>query len=207
MAAKRTKKEETPKGQVPPEKFKRKRKSVPASERAAGKKRQTTHHKFTPAVRKRYLEHLAEWGTKNRSAKAAGIDYRTVLNYLATHPEFQLEIDDALEKYRDMLLDEVKKRAVEGYAQNPIFNKDGEIVGEKIVKSDRLLEFAVKRIDPASREQIQKIEHKGSMVTAQVPFDVAKLKKLDKHGRECLRVVLKQIGDEPSEPGSDTSEP
>lgn len=190
MAA-RKKKEE---GQTAPVKGKQKRtKKIPDSERASGTRRRTTHHKFTPAARQRYLDNLAEWGTKNRSADAAGVSYRTVQNYLALHPEFQLDVDDALEKYRDMLLNEMKARAVTGYEEAPIFGKDGEILGYKIKKSDRLLEVALKRVDPESRETIQKIEHKGTMTTASVPFDVKLYEKFDKTEREALRTVLKAI--------------
>lgn len=208
MAARKKQAAKKQRGQKPPVKNKQKRdpKDIDPADRGSGRKRATTHHKFTAAVRQQYLDNLAEFGTKIKSADAAGVSYGAVKNYLATHPEFQKDVDEALERYRDMLLDEMKRRAVEGYIKKPLTDKDGAIVGYEVVKSDRLLEFAIKRVDPTSRESIQKVEHKGSMVTAAVPFDVKKLEKLTKKGRDALRLVLKEIGTDDGRAESDSSE-
>lgn len=196
MAARKTapKKRASKKAASRPVKGKQRRiEALPDPERGGGKVRSRAFEKFNQSARTRYLTNLSEWGTKTRSAEAAGVTYQTVRNYLAVHPAFQDEIDNAVEEYRDMLLTEMRTRAVDGWIEQPLFDKDGNHIGDKVKKSDRLLEVALKRVDPESRETISKIEHSGSAVVGTVNFDPAELAGLDRKGRDALRIVLKQI--------------
>lgn len=191
MAARKTK----AKTDVKPTSGKKKETDVKPSDRGAGRKRVTRHHKFTEHARKKYLELIAATGTKAKCARDMGLDPGTVTTYTRKHPEFAEAIEAAMDEYRDMLFDAAKQRAVDGFIERGIFDKDGNKVGEVLKKSDRLLEVLMKRADPVLRESTSKIEHKGTMVTATVPFDVKKLEKLDKEGRAALRLVMKQLGD------------
>ena len=189
---------------VKPVKGKQRRiEAQPDPDRGGGKIRSRAFEKFNQAARSRYLTNLAEWGTKTKSAEAAGVSYQTVRNYLAVHPDFQDEIDQAVEEYRDMLLTEMKTRAVEGWVEQPLFDKDGVHIGDKVKKSDRLLEVALKRVDPLSRVAETKVEHSGSAVVGTVQFDPSRLAGLSKEGRDALRVVLRELAAGPSKQVTD----
>lgn len=186
-------------GAILPVKGKQKRiKPLPPSEQGGGKLRSRAHDKFNPQARKRYLKALASSGLKTKSAASAGVDYQTVRNYLAIHPEFQLEIDSAIEEHRDVLLEEVVRRGVTGWTEQFLFDEEGVLVGQKVRFSDRLLEVALKRIDPLSRETISKVEHSGSAVVGTVNFDPSALAGLSREGRDALRVVLKELAAGPT---------
>lgn len=61
------------------------------------------------------------------------------------------EFSDAIQEARAVKLrDELMTRAVDG-VEEPIVNKDGDIVGYKTVRSDRLLEFACRMYLPEAR--------------------------------------------------------
>ena len=191
MAAKKT----APKAKTTkPVKGKQKRiTALPDPDKGGGKVRSRAFEKFNQAARGRYLTHLAESGLKTQSAQVAGVDYKSVRNYLAVHQDFQVEIDEAVEAHRDVLLDEVVRRGKDGWVEAPIFDKEGVKIGDKHRYSDRLLEVALKRIDPLSRETISKVEHSGSAVVGTVNFDPSALAGLSKAGRDALRIVLKEL--------------
>ena len=205
-AKKSSSKKEAPKGVIPPQKFKRKRTTtIPKASRGGGKIRQTQHHKFTEKARQTYLDFVGKSGRKMHAAEAAGVSYKTVQNYLAIHPEFQEEVDKSIETYRDVLLSEVHRRGVDGWVEKPILNKDGEVVGEHIKFSDKLLEISLRRVDPISRESTTKLEHSGGATIASVPFNVEKLEKLSREGRGHLRAVMQELAamDAPKEPDAE----
>jgi len=102
-----------------------------------------------------------------------------------------------------MLLTEMKTRAVEGWVEQPLFDKDGVHIGDKVKKSDRLLEVALKRVDPLSRVAETKVEHSGSAVVGTVQFDPSRLAGLSKEGRDALRVVLRELAAGPSKQVTD----
>ena len=191
MAAKKT----APKAKTTkPVKGKQKRiTALPDPDKGGGVVRSRAHIKFNQASRTRYLTHLGESGLKTQSAEAAGVDYQTVRNYLAIHPDFQDEIEKAVEAHRDVLLAEVVRRGKDGWVEAPIFDKEGVKIGDKHRYSDRLLEVALKRVDPLSRESINKVEHSGSAVVGTVNFDPTALAGLSKAGRDALRIVLKEL--------------
>ena len=201
MAAKKTAPKAPKTNAVKPVKGKQKRiEALPDPDRGGGKVRSRAHIKFNQAARTRYLTHLGETGLKTQSAEAAGVDYQSVRNYLAIHPDFQDEIERAVEAHRDVLLAEVVRRGKDGWVEQPIFDKDGVKIGDKHRYSDRLLEVALKRVDPLSRESISKVEHSGSAVVGTVNFDPSALAGLSKAGRDALRVVLKELQAGPSKP-------
>ena len=189
---------------VKPVKGKQKRvEALPDSERGGGTVRSRAFEKFNQAARSRYLTNLAATGLKTKSAEAAGVTYQTVRNYLAVHPDFQNEIDASIEAHRDVLLDEVLRRGKDGWIEQPLFDRDGNHVGDKLKYSDRLLEVALKRVDPLSRVAETKVEHSGSAVVGTVQFDPSRLAGLSKEGRDALRVVLRELAAGPSKQVTD----
>ncbi len=135
-----------------------------------------------------YLEALARTGQYMTAADAVGCDRRTALRLRAADPEFAEQGEIALERYRDVLVAELHRRAVDGVDVAVIGGqfKDEIILYEKKY-SDRLLELAVKRHVPEFRDQ-SKVEQSGA-VTVHHSIDLSALT------REQRDMVRKLIGD------------
>lgn len=72
-----------------------------------------------------------------RSCKEAGISKVLYYRYREQDPEFAKAADDAIEAGTDLIEDELRRRAVDGFEQ-PVFYK-GEEVGRVRLYSDQLL--------------------------------------------------------------------
>lgn len=81
--------------------------------------------KFTSEARVLFLEELALTGRKVHSAAYAGVCRQTVADHAEADPEFASAIEEALERYREQVRAEVRRRAIEGWLE-PVFGKDGQ---------------------------------------------------------------------------------
>ena len=158
------------------------------------------------------LAALRKHGQPRMAAREGGVSYRWVFDRIRPtvmdesgvqipNPKLDLELkeawEQALDDHAERCLDELRTRALEGYEERPILNKEGDVVGHVLKKSDRLLELLVKKYDPSLREKVDitaepKQAELDRAARAEAPLD---LKKLDAAGREALRVVLLQLGD------------
>ena len=135
-----------------------------------------------------YLTVLREGGSYTKAAVEMGVRVVDVKRYRDEVPEFQELCDLALEMHRQDILDEAKRRAVEGYT-NPIIggrNKD-TIVGEERKYSDSLMAMLLKKIDPDGFKDRREVA-----VTANVAasFDYS---KYSSRVREQLRLLAKMV--------------
>ncbi len=80
--------------------------------------------------------------TVRQACAAAGVSRRTVDVWRRDDPEFAEQYGDCFEDGTDLLETVAHERAVNGVA-DPIFNKDGEQVGERRKYSDDLLKFTL----------------------------------------------------------------
>ena len=110
-------------------------------------------YKFDARARKRYLRELAATGRRAHAAKAAGVCCQTVKDYRDQHEEFEAEVDEAMNQYRDDVAAEVHRRGLLG-VRREIYYK-GEVVGHELVFSDRMLELEAKRHIPEYRDKQQ----------------------------------------------------
>jgi hypothetical protein len=129
--------------------------------------------KFDDKARERYINFIRTHGNRPMlAARASGVHYTTTRVYLKNDPEFALLVEEALEEHAMLLEQEARRRAVEGVTE-PIINREGEIVGEKQVYSDRLMLELLKANDPAKFREIKQLEvnHKGGvlLVSDQAP--------------------------------------
>jgi len=74
---------------------------------------------------------------------AAKITRQTAYRHREENEEFAKAWDDALEQGWDKAEQEAYRRAVEGYTE-PVYGKSGDVIGERVVYSDRLLEVLLK---------------------------------------------------------------
>ena len=72
-------------------------------------------------------------------AKVASVSRETIRLYIKEDPEFKAAIDDALEERNLELEQEARRRAVDGVIRKK-YDKDGNILEEERVYSDRLME-------------------------------------------------------------------
>ena len=105
-----------------------------------------------------FLKALAEFGTLTQAAKVARVNAATHRKWLDADPWFREQFKEALQNYRDLVAEEIHNRAIHG-VEVPIIGKvqtelgpEDAIIGHKTVKSDLLLMFHAKRVDPAYRD-------------------------------------------------------
>lgn len=111
-----------------------------------------------------FLKALAEFGTLTQAAKVAKINPSTHRGWLDKDPWFREQFKDALQQYRDLVAEEIHNRAIHG-VEVPIVGKvqtelgpEDRIIGTKTVKSDLLLMFHAKRVDPSYRDDHQPVQ-------------------------------------------------
>ena len=110
-------------------------------------------YKFDDGARHRFLEELAYSGRIYLAAEAANVCGRTVYRLRQADEDFAELCQQALDRYRDKVAAEVRRRGIEGWLE-PVYQQ-GQFVGYKMVYSDRMLELEAKRVDPSYRDRQQ----------------------------------------------------
>ncbi|MCA3605740.1 MAG: hypothetical protein IOC56_08825 [Methylobacterium sp.] len=125
--------------------------------------------KLTPEKQARFLMHLAESGNVTFSADAVGVSRQAIYDLKERSETFADECELAMARYDSFLEEELNMRIFEG-VKRPIYQR-GELVGHENVKSDRLLEVALRSRMPEkySERLAAKLEHSGSAGVLVVP--------------------------------------
>ncbi len=111
-------------------------------------------HKFDEDAMGRFLAVYARTGRKQHSAQAAGVCVQTVNNHIKEDKNFALATAEAIDHFRDKIMEAVYEQAVTGILE-PIFGgkfKDVQ-VGAKRVLAPNLLALEAKRVNPAYRDK------------------------------------------------------
>lgn len=146
---------------------------------------QKTHVALTDAVKLDYLAALEVTGEHQAASDFVGIDSRTARTRRTKDKDFQADCEIALERHRNTITAEVRRRAVEGWNE-PVY-QGGKLVGYKHVASDRMMEMHAKRHVPEYRDKFG-VEHSGDVgittgvlviPTALVPGVTPKLRKVE----------------------------
>lgn len=141
---------------------------------------------FTAPDRAVYLLEVETHGGLARAANVAGCSTTIAKVYAARVPDFGVDVRDALSRYRDSLVTEATRRAVDGVVTKR-FNRDGEPVGETVLYSDGLLSKTIDRADRII----------GDLPTEQRSgvgsLDATLVSKLSPEGRAALRIVLSEL--------------
>lgn len=125
---------------------------------------------FTPLARAQYVEELAILGTYRSAAAAAGIPSSVADYHRANDEGFAAECADALDRHQRLLMQQVKKMALDGIVTREIRNDAGVVVVQEKRFSERLLLAYLKRMESGSwadRVQVDqkvtgKVEHEHS---------------------------------------------
>lgn len=141
---------------------------------------------FTAPRKERYCEVLLETGEHVLARKEVGVSRATVNNHRRKYPEFAEREEEALRLYRASLSKEIHRRGVEGVVKDIYWQ--GQVVGQEIVYSDRLLLEHARRHMPEYRERLsvdQKTEHSGFV-------GLGALQELSPESQDDLRRILQR---------------
>lgn len=141
---------------------------------------------FTAPERATYLQEIETHGGLARAANVAGCSTQIARTYAARVPEFGAAVREAISRYRDSLVQEATRRAVDG-VQVERFNRDGIPVGSVTQYADGLL---TKVLDRADRIIGDLPSERSSGVGS---LDATLVQKLSPEGRAALRIVLSEL--------------
>jgi len=98
-----------------------------------------------------FLKHYFRHGKKGIAARQAGVNPSTVNNHLKEDPDFLLAFTECRDARAEMIVSRLETEALEGIYE-PIFDKDGVHVGDKLKLETNLRLAVLKRYDPAYKE-------------------------------------------------------
>lgn len=132
----------------------------------------TPRHSYTRLTAERrdaFLANLAACGNVTAAADAIGVTRVAVYKLKERDADFDEAWSLALDRYAAALEAELHMRVFDGL-QRPVFQR-GELVGHETVKSDRLLEIALRAHAPErySERVAAKLEHSGAAGVLVVP--------------------------------------
>jgi hypothetical protein len=139
---------------------------------------------------------LAKTGVIAVAAREAEINYTTATRLRKTNPEFAKKVQEAIDHATDLLEEEVRRRAQDGY-QEPVFQK-GEQVGEVTKYSDSLATFLLRSRAARFRQDAVAVKHEGEVGmhhTGTVQHKVD-LSGLDDEELEALHAIAKRLSGE-----------
>jgi hypothetical protein len=118
---------------------------------------------FTPLARATFLEELAVLGTVNAAAAAAGVHSRIFYYHREHDPSFADEWDEALQRHDRLLMQQVRRMALDGIVTKTIRDADGNVQYEERKYSERLLLRYLERMERGSWQPSAAVETTGKV--------------------------------------------
>lgn len=132
-----------------------------------------------------FLQIAADTGDLTAAAKAVGLNRRSLWALRKQDRAFDAAVLDAIDLWRSHLESHLYERAVEGIEED-VYNKDGDVIGTRVKRSDRLFELLLKRHCPEFRDTMQ-VEHNvsgGVVVVPQRPSSTSEW--VEQHGKRPI---------------------
>ncbi len=114
--------------------------------------------KFDDRAKGRFLEAILRHGKRALAAQAAQVTMQTVNNHVRADPEFAELYDQALQERADRVTHQLEEEALEGY-QEPIYSKDGDLVGHKQMYETPIRLAILRRYDPEYKDRTETTVH------------------------------------------------
>jgi hypothetical protein len=136
------------------------------------------------------LKAYAKSGSIEQAAKVAGVHRLTHYDWMKNDPDYAVAFRYAKEDYREKLEAEADRRAIDGVAE-PIFDKNGNQIGERRKYSDTLLIFRLKGLAPEKYAERRRVDQKVNVSINKSfqdlsPADrIAELNRLMAIGESC----------------------
>lgn len=108
---------------------------------------------FDERAKARYLELFSRSGQQSSCAYQVGVTTATIQAHTRKDPEFKAACGEALNRYRERIDGEIRRRGLEG-VEEPVFFQ-GIVVGWLRKYSDQLLLAHAKRHVPEYRDRVQ----------------------------------------------------
>lgn len=153
---------------------------VKADQTTWRRKLQQSKIKFDDDQKAIYLAELAKNAIKSAAAKAAGVCIQTVGDHRANDDEFAQRESDAIDAYREKLLNHHQNLLFEGEITKK-YDKDGNEIEVKHTYPIRLIELELKRHEPSYRDKQQiELSQTGGVLVAPDDMDPEEwIKKLE----------------------------
>ena len=158
--------------------------------------------KTSDAQKAQFIENLHKCGVVRHAASAAGIGQRTAYDLRTADAEFSEQWDDALGAAIGEVENSVREMAC-GYVEREFYDNEGRIK-QRVFKRDvraAQLYLAARLPEYRAAHKIEvdanvKSKTRAPRVCTRRDVDLkAEISKLDKVGREALRIVVKQWDD------------
>ncbi len=115
-----------------------------------------------------FIETIRETGNMAAACRVAGVSAATMYRRRESNKALAAQWEEALESAVDTLELVARERALNG-VKEPVFYK-GEIVGEIVKPSDRLMETLLRAHRPDKFNPVQKLEHSGGVEVSIMQF-------------------------------------
>lgn len=146
-----------------------------------------------------FLAALREGATHSAAAERAGVSQQTLRRWRQADEEFALQVADAIDAGTDRMIDEARRRAVDGH-EEPIYHR-GVAVGSAQRYSDNLLMFLIKARRPEYRDSYR-VEHSGRIEQRITRADEALRQAVADDPELAARLEEIAARIEPDEPGA-----
>lgn len=160
-----------------------------------GGRRKAASTDWRPAFLKALGE---EWTIKHAAAKV-GVSRSTVYEEQAKNPDFAAAVADVRQDLVEELEREAIRRAVDGVVERGTYDKNGNLVGEFVIKkSDRMMEMLLRANAPGKYRENVSVQTTGA-IDHRVAIGVSILGgaspgDIDPHSRRAAAAVLLQGG-------------
>lgn len=111
-----------------------------------------TARKLTDPMKQAYLMALEQTGKISLAIKEVGLCRQTIMNHRKVDPVFDQACEDAVDQHAMNIVNRLETEAIEGHTQ-PIFDKEGEEIGEKRIYETGLRTLVLKRYDPEYKDR------------------------------------------------------
>lgn len=141
-----------------------------------------------PQAQELFCIMLEKTGNFQAACDTLGQKKATVKRYIDKNPSFFEAVESAAERHRQSLYAHAVQRATVG-VQNPVFNKEGEVVGYETKHSDALLTLLLKRHFPEFREKQPTVQVTNNNLTV-----IPGIEKMSREDRLAMKNLILKTG-------------
>lgn len=141
-----------------------------------------------PQAQELFCIMLEKTGNFQAACDTLGQKKATVKRYIDKNPSFFDAVEAAAERHRQSLYAFAVQRATVG-VQNPVFNKEGEVVGYETKHSDALLTLLLKRHFPEFREKAPSVQVTNNNLTV-----IPNIENMSREDRLAMKNLILKSG-------------
>ena len=132
---------------------------TPVADMSNWRKKLRADIKFDYPLKLRFLEEMLRHGKRMLAAATCDISMQTVRDHIKIDPDFATLFDEVLQERADRVTRQLEEEALAGFKE-PIFDREGNKVGEKQVYETPLRLAMLRRYDPEYKDRSE-VVHGG----------------------------------------------